>query len=204
MTIIYYSCNNESPAFEQKVMDNIKEQAKGLEIISVTHKPVDLGRNICIGEKPICYSNSFKQLLIGLRASTSDFCISAEADVLYSPDYFKFTPPVKDKVYRYDNLYVHFADRDRFWRKAWSEGTQMCGREHWIKSIEAILENPDSWEPEPFKFIFQEKLEYSWTGLPCLLFKTRQATHFKTGFEQGSVGEIPYWGTAQEVKRKYL
>jgi hypothetical protein len=193
-TIIYYSCNNEDPLFEQKIIDNIKKQAKDLPIISVTHKPVDLGRNICIGVKPICYSNSFKQLLIGLREATTDFCVACEADVLYPPEYFTFTPPIKDKVFRYTNLYVHFADRNKFWRKEWSEGAQMCGREYWIKSIEKVLINPDSWEPEPFKFIFKEKKEYSWTGEnPCLLFKTRQATNFKTGFKNGSVKEIPYW-----------
>lgn len=201
-SVIYYSCNREKPEFEKKIIDNIKKHAK-CPIISVTHKPTDLGKNICIGEKPVCYSNSFKQLLIGLKEAKTEFCIAAESDILYPPEYFTFTPPRKDKVYRYTNLYVHFEGRKYFWKKNWVEGAQMCGRKHWIKSIEDILES-DSWEPEPFKFIFKEKDEYSWQGRPVLYFKTREGIGFKTGYRQGAVKEIPYWGTEEEVFNKYL
>lgn len=202
-SIIYYSASTEKPEFEQKIIDNLKKQ--NLPIISVTRKPTDLGKNICIGEQPICYSNSFKQLFIGLKEAKTEFCIAAESDCLYPPEYFTFTPPLKDQVYRYTNVWVHFDGRDCFWRKLFVEGAQMCGREHWIKSIEKVLENPDSWEPEPFKFIFDSKHKYSWTGEnPVLYFKTRQGIGFKTGFMPGAVRELPYWGTIQEVKEKYL
>jgi hypothetical protein len=196
----------ENPIFEQKIIDNIKYQARGIPIISVTRKPIDLGKNICIGEKPVCYSNSFKQILIGLKEATTEFCVAAESDVLYPREYFTFTPPLNNKVYRYTNLWVHFAGRDKFWKKRWVEGAQMCGREHWIKSIEAILLNPNSWEPEPFKFIFKEKDEYSWSSEnPILYFKTRRGIGFKTGYERDIVKySLPLWGTAEEVKQKYL
>jgi hypothetical protein len=204
-TIIYYSSNAEDPIFEQKIMDNVKKQVGDIPIISVTQKPVNLGRNICVGEKPLCYSNAFKQLLIGLKEAKTEFCIAAESDVLYPPEYFTFTPELKDKPYRYTNVWVHFDGRDKFWKKSWSEGAQMCGREHWIKSIERILVNPDRWEPEPFKFIFTEKDEYSWTGNPVVTFKTRHGVNFKTGYDQHNhVTELPYWGTALEIKEKYL
>ncbi|MFA5696159.1 MAG: hypothetical protein WC917_01700 [Bacilli bacterium] len=205
-TIIYYSANVENSEFEQKIIDNIKNQARDIPIISVTRKPINMGKNICIGEKPVCYSNSFKQILIGLKEAKTEFCIAAESDVLYPPEYFTFTPPVKDKVYRYTNLYVHFDGRDKFWKKNWVEGAQMCGREHWIKCIEKILENPNSWEPETFKFIFDEKNEYGWEGKnPVLYFKTREGIGFKTGYNQKIVTrELPYWGTAEEVKKLYL
>lgn len=204
-SIIYYSASVEDSRFEQKVMDNIKKQAGDIPIISVTRKPVDLGKNIVVGDTPICYSNSFKQLLIGLKEATTEFCIAAESDCLYPPEYFQFTPPYKDKVYRYTNLYVHFDGRDKFWKKKWVEAAQMCGREHWIKCIEKILVNPNSWEPEPFKFVFEEKNEYSWSGEnPVCTFKTRLGIGFKTGFVQGSVDWIPLWGSALDVKNKYL
>lgn len=205
-TVLYYSASVENPEFEQKIINNLKKQAGDIPIISITRKPIDLGKNICIGEQPICYSNSFKQILIGLKEAKTKFCIAAESDCLYPPEYFQFTPPVEDKVYRYINLWVHFDGRDKFWKKNWVEGAQMCGREHWIKSIENILENPNSWEPESFKFIFQEKDENSWSGEnPVLYFKTRQGIGFKTGYNQKiATKELPYWGTSQEVKNNYL
>lgn len=203
-TLVYYSSNRENPAFEQKIIDNIKKNFKG-PIISVTQKPIDLGKNICVGIQEACYSNSFKQLLIGLKEAKTEFCIAAESDILYPPEYFTFTPPLKDKVYRYTNLYVYFDGYEHFWKKKWVEGAQMCGREHWIKSIEAILENPNSWEPEPFKFIFKEKDEYSWSGKnPILYIKSRAGIGFKTGYIKGGVNSIPMWGSVNNFKKKYL
>jgi hypothetical protein len=194
-TVIYYSANNENPEFEQKIMDNIKFQAGNCPIISVTHKPVDLGRNICIGPKPISYSNAFKQLLIGLREATTEFCVACEADVLYPPEYFTFTPPHNDRVYRYDNVWVHFAGRNKFWKKKFSEGVQMCGTKHWIESIEKI--DSPSWEPVPLQFIFPNEARDTWTGNPAVSFKTRHAVNFKTGYYHNrSIKELPYWGLA--------
>jgi len=206
-TILYYTANTEKPEFEAKMIDNLKKQAGDILIISISRKPMDLGKNICVGEQPVCYSNSFRQILIGLREAKTEFCIAAESDVLYPPEYFQFTPPELDRVYRYGNLYVHFDGRDRFWKKSNVEGAQMCGREHWIKCIETVFKN-DSWEPQVVNppFVFPLTGEGYWTGeIPVLYFKTRQGIGFKTGYDQKSaVKELPYWGSALEVKEKYL
>jgi hypothetical protein len=203
-SIVYYSSNTESPEFEEKIIRNIKDQSRGLPIISVTRKPMDFGKNICIGETPICYSNSFKQLLIGLKEAKTEFCIATESDVLYPPEYFNYIPFNNERPYRYDNVWVHFDGRDRFYRKLFSEGAQMCGREHWINSIRNFVVNPDSWEPEPSGVIFPEGLTYSWSGNPVITFKTRKAQNFKTGYQKVSTTFLPYWGEAVDVKKKYL
>jgi hypothetical protein len=204
-TIIYYSANIENPVFESKIIDNLKKQAGDNPIISVTRKPMDLGKNICVGETPVCYTNSFRQLLRGLKEATTDFCIAAESDVLYPKDYFTFAPPLKDKPYRYVNVWVHFDGRDKFWKKEFSEGAQMCGTKHWIESIEKVVD-PSNWDLDtsPTPIIFPEGAKYAWTGKPAITFKTRQAPHFKTGYQKVSVKSLPYWGTEEEVRCKYL
>lgn len=209
LTICYYSANQESPVFEQKIIDNLIKQAGDIPIISVTRKPLRLGKNICIGEQSICYINSFRQLLVGLEEAKTEFCIAAESDCLYPPEYFQFTPPTNDNVYRYTNLWVHFDGRDRFWKKSCVEAAQMCDRLHWIKSIKKVLAGHDGWNPAPNKdlpLIFTTRDKYSWTGKnPVLYFKTHNGINFKTGYDQeGSVKELPYWGTAEEVHNKYL
>lgn len=196
----------ERPQFEAKIMDNLKKQAGDIPIISISRKPIDLGKNICVGEKPVCYSSEFRQILIGLKEAKTEFCIAAESDCLYPPEYFQFTPPETDRVYRYDNLYVHFDGRDRFWKKRGVEGAQMCGREYWIKCIEKILKD-DSWEPQTVNppFLFPLTGEGYWTGKnPVLYFKTRFGVGFKTGFMPGSIKELPYWGTINDIKNNYL
>ena len=205
-TVVYYTANTENPEFEQKIINNIKTQTD-LPVISVSRKPIDFGKNICIGEKPVCYANSWRQLLIGLKEAKTKYCIAAEADVLYPPEYFTFTPELEHKVYRYTNMFVCFVGKNGLWRKPWSEGAQMCGREYWIDKLENVLDK--GWEPmsntkKVVKSIFNTRDKYSWTGNPVITFKTREGINYKTGFCSGRVREIPYWGTTKEIYNKYL
>jgi len=68
-TIIYYTGCTEDPVFEQRIIDDLKKKAGDIPIISVSRKPIDLGTNICVGEKPVSYTSEWKQLLIGLKDS---------------------------------------------------------------------------------------------------------------------------------------
>jgi len=212
LTIIYYSSNTECPRFEERIVENLKKQAGDIPIISVSHKPMGLGKNICIGERPVCYSNLWKQQLIGLREAKTEFCITAEADCLYPPEYFTFTPTSNDRVYRYDNVWVYWRRRSKFWRKAQCEGAQMCNREYWIERLEAMLDGHKGWEPmdNPSQLVTQIFTEGSkvrqgkWTGNPVITFKTGKGISGKTGLsrEYASVTSLPYWGTAEEIKNK--
>ncbi len=200
-TIIYYTANMENPAFEERIRENLIKNAGGLPIISVSRKPINLGKNICVGEKPVCYSNSFRQLLIGLKEAKTEFCIAAEADCLYPPDYFRFTPPTENNVYRYKNVWLYFDRRIRFWRKVYVEAAQKCGRKFWINSIERVLKGHDTWKPFNPRLIFTTEDKYSWTGNPVIAFKTRKGIGFKTGFTKDWSLELPYWGSVEEVKK---
>ena len=207
LTIIYYTANTENTIFEQRIINNLKEQAGNIPIISVSRKPIDLGKNICIGEQPVCYSNSWKQLLIGLKEAKTKFCIAAESDVLYPPEYFKFIPPTEDNVYRYTNVWVCFYGKAGLWRKPWSEGAQICGRKYWIERLENALGNNDGWEPMSdtlniSKRIFSTRDKYSWTGNPAITFKTRHGINYKTGFYHGRVKSLPYWGTIKSIYKR--
>lgn len=197
----------EKPEFENKIIANVIKQANGIPIISVSRKPINLGKNICVGEKPVCYSNSFRQILIGLRQAKTKFCIAAESDTLYPPEYFNFTPPAEDRVYRYTNLYVCFDGYHRFWKKSYVEAAQMCGTDYWIESIEKVIGKETTWEPIKNNppFVFNTKDEHSWTGdNPVLTFKTRRGIGFKTGFLPGSLTTLPYWGSYDDVYNNFL
>lgn len=208
-TIIYYTANRENPLFERKIQENILKVCGNLPIISVSQKPINLGKNICVGEHEACYSNSFHQLLIGLKEAKTDFCIACESDCLYPPDYFSFTPPTCNNVYRYTNIWVHFDGRGKFWNKRYVEAAQMCGRKYWINSIEKVLNGHTGWEPipGPLPLIFTTGDKYFWTGdNPVLYFKTRKGIGFKTGYVRTTspVTSLPYWGEAGFIINNYL
>lgn len=207
-TIIYYTANTEDPVFESRIRDDLKKKAGDIPIISVSRKPIDLGINICIGEKPVCYTNEWRQLLIGLKAAKMKFCLTAEADCLYPPEYFTFTPPEEDKIYYYDNLWIVWKHKNGFWQKTGHcEGAEICGRKYWISRLEPLL--GEGWEP----FSREEEstlvkkffpIEGLFTGNPVISFKTRDGVSYRTTFINNKIKELPYWGTIGEVKKIFI
>lgn len=204
-TVLYYTANTEDPVFENRIIDDLKIKAKGLPIISISRKPINLGTNICVGETSVSYTSEWKQLLIGLKAAKTKFCITAEADCLYPPEYFSFEPPVDDIIYNYNNIWIIWKYKGGFWKKTgYCEGAQICGREYWIERLEPLL--PDKWEPytrerenKLVKEIFPDRKE--WTGNAVISFKTRDGVSFRTTFDRHSKTDyLPYWGNIQDVK----
>jgi len=207
-TVVYYSASDENPAFEQLIIEDLKKKAGDIQIISVTRKPLDLGTNICIGEVPISYTSEWKQLLIGLKAANTKFCIAVESDCLYPPEYFTFTPPEENMMYNYNNIWMVWKRHNGFWQKrGYCEGAQICGREYWIKRLEPLL--PDNWEPytrdresKLVREIFPERKEF--TGNPVISFKTGDGVSSRTTFVNKKIKEIPYWGDIAPLKKKYF
>ena len=195
VTVVYYSANRENEALEKKIIENLKKQANGLPITSVTQKPIDLGENICVGELPFSEKSALTQVLAGLKASKTRFCLAAESDFLYPPDYFSFVPPKDNRVYRYANVWVRWSHRHRFYKKFFSEGAQACGREFWIDSLEKAL----SERQEPF-FPLGIGTKDTWTGDPAVTFKTDRGLHAKTPIDRRTepCASLPYWGDLNE------
>jgi hypothetical protein len=206
-TICYYTANTEDESFEMKIRDNILQVSGGLPIISVSRKPIDFGENICVGEQPVCYANSIRQLLVGLRAAKTRFVIAAESDVLYPPEYFQFTPRKIDRVYRYANVWILYTWTSRryygkFWQKKYTESAQMCGREHWIRSIENIIDG-DAWgDTMNPPLVFERGVRgCSWSGNPVITCKTPYNLGRYTTTSYISTETLPYWGNISDVIR---
>jgi hypothetical protein len=207
-SIIYYSASSENFEFEQKIIDDLKQKAGDIQIISVTRKPLDLGTNICVGEIPISYTSEWMQLLIGLKAAKTKFCIAAESDCIYPEEYFTFTPPEERMMYNYNNIWMVWKRHNGFWQKTgYCEGAQMCGREYWIERLAPLL--PEKWEPytreqenELVKKIFSERKEF--TGNPVISFKTGNGVSKRTTFKNKKVLNIDYWGDIAPLKKKYF
>jgi len=211
-TIIFYSANTDCPAFEQLIVDDLKKKAGDIPIISITHKPMDLGTNICVGVQPHSYTNEWRQLLIGLRAAKTKFCMTAESDCLYPEDYFAFTPPVDDMIYYYENLWMVWKRHNGFWQKTGHcEGAEICGREYWLTRMEPIFGKDlgTDWEPKTRKWENDIIREFfpkcgTFSGNPMISFKTGSGVSTRTTFKNKKVHTIPYWGDIAPLKQKYF
>jgi len=206
LTVCYYTANTENPKFENKIIEDLKVKAGNIPIISVSRKPIDLGTNICVGEKPVSYTSEWKQLLVGLKAAKTKFCIAAEADCFYPPEYFEFMPEDERTMYNYNNIWMVWKRHNGFYKKyVYCEGAQICGREYWIERLEPVL--PKEWIPytrrEENRLVndlFRERKEF--TGRPVVSFKTGDGVSSRTTFDSKSkTHDLEYWGNIRNIKK---
>ena len=213
-TIVYCSSNKEHPDFEQRIVDNLIAVHGDVPIISVTQKPMpNLGTNICVGEDiGVSGFNFFRQVLIGCKAATTDFIISAEADCLYPPDYFTFRPERLDMCYRDSNLYVMPDKRAFFFYK--EEGAthaQIVGRQFYIDTLEKLFESAPEWSAEEKNFpkerykkedVF-DHIEHYRTDIPVVQIKTHRGMRYYTKSDRTPIYQLPYWGEGKAFRQKY-
>ncbi len=216
LTIIYYSSNREKPEFEQKIRDNLLGVCGDLPIISVTQKPIDLGKNICVGDVGVSGFNMFRQVQIGLREAKTRFVVSAEADCLYPPDYFTFVPDRDDICYRDKNLYVMPQHRTVFFKK--EEGAshaQVVNRDFYMKTLEWLFRDAPDWSVEEKNFpkersrhkqedvFWRDRITFYETENAVIQIKTSQSMRNFTNSDRIPRKELPYWGKGRDFRKKY-
>jgi len=101
--VVYYTDNRLDESIMLPVQKQLSNSFSG-EIISVSLKPTDFGKNITL-DLERGYLTMFKQILAGLENSTADIIYFCEHDVLYPEDYFTFIPPDKTKIYYNKNVW---------------------------------------------------------------------------------------------------
>lgn len=212
-TIIYYTSNREDPEFEKRVQENLLKVSGGLPIISVSQKPINLGTNICVGDVGVSGFNMFRQVQIALEAAKTPFVLSAEADCLYPPDYFKFIPPRLDACYRDSNLYV-MPDRRNFffYKKEGATHAQIVGREFYLKRLKELFKGAPRWNIDEKNFpkerwkkadVFDE-IFYWKSQNPVFQIKTHKGMRYFTHSDRTPILSLPFWGSGQKVRAYYL
>jgi len=213
-TIIYVSSNKETPEFEAKTRKNLTDNCGNLPIISVTHKPVPLGRNIVVGDVGASGFNFCRQLLMACEAADTRFVISAESDCIYPAEYFTFRPDRDDKCYRNTNLYILPYKKNYFQKKDSSTFAQVINREYYIKRLKELFGDAPQWSVEEKNFpkernkrsgLFHgDEYRLFATEYTCISFKTGLGMRKTTGHHPGEYLEIPYWGSAEKIRKEYL
>lgn len=214
-TIIYYTSNREDPVFEEKIRDRLLKTCGDLPIISVSHKPINLGKNICVGDVGVSGFNMFRQVEIACKEANTKFVISAEADCLYPPDYFTFEPKRDDVCYRNSNLYVMPDRRDFFFYK--EEGAthaQVIGREFYLARLAKLFEGAPQWSPEEKNFpkerlkkedVFdKDEIVHYRTENPVFQIKTHKGMRYYTHSDRTPVYELPYWGSGKVIYKEFI
>lgn len=112
ITIIYYTAN----LVEEPFATNIRNQLlswlpKDTPIISVSHKPMGFGMNICMPDLEVSIYNIYIQVLAGARAAETKYVMCMEDDALYNLEHFQYRPA--DDAFAY-NRNKWMANEDCF------------------------------------------------------------------------------------------
>ena len=208
-TIIYVTSNRERPEFEKKIQEDILSKCGDTPIVSVSQKPINFGKNICVGDVGTSGFNVCRQYQIACENAKTDFVVTAESDCLYPPDYFTFTPLKLDACYRNKNIYVQKYNNDWFRKKNDSLFSQVVGRKHFLNRLNYLLKGMPKWSTEMKDFpkeigkLLFNSYEYFETKHPCISFKTGQGMRKHSPAGSTPIYELPYWGSVKELRKKY-
>lgn len=125
--IVYYTDSRLDEKLAVQVRKQIKRCAGPIPIISVSQKPLDFGRNICVGEKPQTYKSAYEQMREGINAASPDSIIYlCEHDVFYHPSHFAFLPKRKTHAYFNQNCFHYALGADSFLKAKGKRAQSQC------------------------------------------------------------------------------
>ena len=206
LTIIYYTNNREDPDYEFKVRNHLVETAKGLPIISVSHKPIELGKNICVGEVGSSDWNIAKQIYIGCERAKTKYVAMAEADCVYPPTgYFDFVPPSDETAYRFDNIWILFPGSGAYRHKEYSLCGMISNRELLMRRIESRFKRKPRFRVAGGKKdIFYKRAGWvPFTGpIAIINMKTGGSMRKFSGTDEKS-HSLPYWGKTSHLEKEF-
>lgn len=216
LSVIFYTCNRIAPQFADAARaELVKTINWRFPIVSVTHKPIDFGRNICVGEIGASSYNCYQQILTGAKAATTHYCACAEDDCLYTPSHFAMRPPDQE-TFLY-NLNRWWVEPTTFrYRKRTGMHTCIVHRELLIETLEARFAHcprpPD--EPtarrwgwgEPGRYeknlgLPRVKMVYAESAEPVLTFNHRDSLGGRRKWnDTDELREtLPPWGRASDL-----
>jgi hypothetical protein len=105
-TVIYLTDNKLDERIATLCRDNIQASIGDRPLISVSHKPLDFGHNICVGEKERSSLMINIQMLLALAMVETKYIAIAEHDCLYTTEHFDFIPPDDSISWYNENVWL--------------------------------------------------------------------------------------------------
>ena len=229
LTVIYYTANCPKRSFAERIRERLLLSIGELPLVSVSHKPLKFGKNICIGKREKSSLTVYRQILIGAKAAKTKYVALAEDDTLYPPTHFELRPS-SDDVFAYNlNKWTIFSwlKPSFFMMNRRSTNSSMIApRKLLIEAIKERLDRIDNnskrfrlnnlrWMGEPGRQKYERNLGVTirkamavYTVSPVVTFYHPKGLSYRALGKRKRRGkvramEIPFWGRAEEVIKKY-
>jgi hypothetical protein len=197
---VYYTSNADHPSLEEYVRDLIVRNSGGLPIISVSHKPIDFGHNIVVGDIGRSTENIFMQLEIGTERAKTKYVAVCEADFLLPRGFFTYRPK-NDKVYCWPKEgYITWTKQPhKYYPMVLDDLVGIVGREHLLLILKDLRKGVR--EKRRIRNAIRRTGDAVFAEVgPVVTLKTRRQMHRTHPFDRHNpVHEIPVWGKAKDV-----
>lgn len=216
ITIIYYTANRISEYFANNVRANIIEVSGGAPIISVSHKPIDFGKNICVGSyQPSAY-RIYQQILVAAMFAETEYIVCCEDDSLYTEEHIRFKPSTKE-TFAYNINRWNVGPLQYFYRARCGMCMCVAPRDALVKVLctrfakfpqvlprEQLVGFGEPGRKDYILGLETPPLQTFTTEIPCLTFNHRDSTGGmrKILRKDGLCETLPFWGSATELWKK--
>lgn len=212
ITLIYYTNNKIRKSFAIATQNELIKITGDLPIITVSHKPMIFGNNICVRNLESLIYNIYKQILIGAKAAKTKYIACVEDDCLYTHEHFCLEPPA-DTIFYNMNRWSIDAKGFFYYRRRIGMWQCVAPRQLIIDALEERFKKypkpilrgiPQPAEPgkhdEKFNLTLR-KIQTIDTTLPIVTFNHRPSMGGLRKILKSDIikMDIPYWGNAKQL-----
>jgi hypothetical protein len=220
-TVIFLTANMIPDSFAAYQRQVLIDSIKDAPLISVSRKPIDFGLNLLDEEKKST-DNIYRQMLRAAKLASTKYVIVAEDDTLYNEEHFQFFRP-RDNAFGYNRnraTLFTWGTPVFHWRNRLSNCSLIAPRELLIESLEERYSKwpdgiPEHKVGELGRMMVDNRLgvkirrceeKYSKTAIiqfnHAFSSEERQLTQ-KKSYGQIQAYDMPYWGKAEDMVKKF-
>ena len=220
LTVIFLTANQHPEHFTKYHREILLKATAGHELITVSRKPSDLGKNILDSDKK-SHINMYFQLMNAAKVATTPYIAVAEDDTLYPKEHFNFfRPPLDSFAYNMHRWLLYTWVPELYSMKqrksnctliaprkllieAWEERFAKRPIETYPKGLVGEVGRPNV---DQILGVTVRKSIEVWSNTGVIHINHPHGTD-STGTKKrlGEVKaiEIPYWGRAQDIVKEY-
>ena len=221
LTIIFLTANKVPKKWAQFQKEKLIEAAGNSPIITISREPLDWGINF-LQTQPYSASNIYFQLLKGANAASTEYIGVAEDDTLYPKEHFEYRPEADTFAYNMNKFGLFaWGKPTYFWKNRFKNSTLIAPRKLIIEALEERFNKYPNGTPEGLTGeMGRSNLEDK------LMLKRRKSAWFSTEISIIAIDhefgidrlarthrkrkgilqayDIPYWGRAEDIIKKFI
>lgn len=222
LTIIYLTASLIPEGFAAYQRKILTDSISGARIVSVSRKPLDFGTNLP-DNGPKSTDNIYRQMLRAAKITATKFVAIAEDDTLYFEDHFTcFRPDVDTFAYNQNRLALFLWGKPMFsWRNRKSNASLVAPRKLLIEALEErYAKFPRGVPEELVGELGREYIEKDlgvtvrksvdfYSDISIIQFNHDHASERAQRHHTKKPGpvkayDIPYWGKAEDLAKKFV